>query len=109
MRIVGGFIAVVIPHITTICPHNDGWGVIIYGRQPTEDNPSGIVEKYFAKTVEEGKSWTARRIAEFQGSCASEDETLELCWESLVCNPVEWSADGGGRALSRKKKLAAKV
>jgi hypothetical protein len=54
--VVEGLIAIVSPHIISICPHKAGWGVIIYGAPPTEDNPSGIDEKYFAKTIGAGKS-----------------------------------------------------
>jgi hypothetical protein len=87
VEIVEGFIAVVIPHIVSICPHEDGWGVIIYGQQPTEDNPKGIVEKHFAKTVEAGKAWASRRIADLDGpELSSNDSPPELPWESLVCN-----------------------
>lgn len=88
MEIVEGFLAVVIPHIVSICPHEDGWGVIIYGDVPTEDNPKGLVEKHFAKTAEAGKLWASRRIAELQGIELSADGACaELPWESLVCNP----------------------
>jgi hypothetical protein len=67
MEIVEGLIAVVLPHIVSICPHENGWGVMIYGKKPTEDNPSGIVERHLAKTIEAGKSWASRKIAEYQG------------------------------------------
>ena len=91
MNIADGFIAVLlpeIPHIVSICPHNDGWGVIIYGKQPTEDDPSGIVEKHFATTAEAGKLWASRKIAELAGhKLSTDDPGPELPWESLVCNP----------------------
>ena len=88
MEIVEGLIAVVTPHIVSICPHDNGWGVIIYGKQPSEDNPSGIMEKHFVKTIDAGKSWASRRIAEFQGmELSADDAGPKLPWESLVCNP----------------------
>jgi hypothetical protein len=88
MKIVEGLIAVVIPHIVSICPHEDGWCVIIYGNPPTDDNPSGIVEKHFVKTIDAGKSWASSRIAELQGmELSADDAGPKLPWESLVCNP----------------------
>jgi hypothetical protein len=81
VEIIEGFIAVVIPHIVSICPCQDGWGVMVCGGPDAAEAKGGIVAKHFAKTVEEAKGWAATEIARRTGT------QVELPWENLVCNP----------------------
>ncbi|MCU1336047.1 MAG: hypothetical protein JWO19_1628 [Bryobacterales bacterium] len=85
MEIVEGFIAVVIPYIVSICPHADGWGVIVYGG-PEANEKDGIVMKHWVKTTTAAKLWAADEIYKrFQKEFAQDPP--ELVWENLVCNP----------------------
>ena len=84
MPIVDGFIAVAIPHIVSICPHENGWGVTIYGGPEAKKSDRGIVAKHFALNIDEAKSWAVRELAQRTGS---ENDPRELVWEHLVCNP----------------------
>jgi len=82
--IVDGFIAVAIPHIVSICPHENGWGVIIYGGPEAKESDGGIVAKHFALSIDEAKSWAATELGRRTG-CVNDPP--ELVWEHLVCNP----------------------
>src|SRR5579872_580085 len=86
MEIVEGFIAVVIPYIVSICPHADGWGVIVYGGPEAHDKDGGIVMRHWARTTDEAKLWATSEIGRrFQKDFAL--DAPELVWENLVCNP----------------------
>jgi len=85
MDIVEGFIAVVIPYVVSICPHANGWGVVVYGGREA-DADTGIVLKHFARTISEAKGWASGEIGRrFEGEFAM--DAPELVWEPLVCGP----------------------
>jgi hypothetical protein len=83
MEIIEGFIAVTIPYIVSICPHKEGWGVIVYGGEEA-DTVTGIALKHFAQTIPEAKTWASDEIGRrFQKHFAL--DAPELVWENLVC------------------------
>jgi len=88
MEVIPGFIAIAIPYIVSICPHADGWGVIVYGGLEAKDKVDGIVMKHWAQTTSEAKLWASSEIAR---RCQSEfgTDAPKLKWENLVCNPPE--------------------
>jgi len=81
LEIIQGFIAVAIPYLVSICPHENGWGVIVYGGPEAREATGRIVQKHFATTVEEAKAWASVEIGMRAGT------EVELVWENLVCNP----------------------
>ncbi|HYL37351.1 MAG TPA: hypothetical protein VEV17_15660 [Bryobacteraceae bacterium] len=86
MEIVDGFIAVAIPFIVSICPHHDGWGVIVHGGREATEADGGIVAKHFAQSIDEAKAWASAELGrrwEYAGG------PPKLHWEHLVCNPQE--------------------
>ena len=86
MEIAEGFIAVIIPYIVSVCPHSDGWGVIVYGGPDATGKDGGIVMKHWAGSATEAKRWATEEIGRrFQKDFAL--DALELVWENLVCNP----------------------
>jgi hypothetical protein len=67
-----------------ICPHENGWGATIYGGPEAKKSDRGIVAKHFALNIDEAKSWV---ITDLGQRTSGENDSLELVWEHLDCNP----------------------